>query len=169
MLGLDSSLDNSDSISCSSLGSSKELCSIRLPDHKYRVDWALQRAFPPESCHQKLDRFLAGRCRDSGGELANLLPVVLLWQHDQVVGWLKAQQRHRATSDQSTNKEMLAAARARREGEARRLLISCVICLLAICLFLVGVLIYNQQSMPPAARESSADAWKEVRRAIPVR
>ena len=100
---------------------------------------------------------------------ANLLPAVLLWQHDQVVEWLKIQQRQRATSDQSTNIQMLASTRARREAASRRVLVSCIICLLAICVFLVGVLIHNQQSMPTATGGSPADEWVEVRRAIPVK
>jgi len=98
----------------------------------------------------------------------NLVPALLLWQREKVTGWLKAQQPQRAMGAQSPNNEMVDRARPRREAASRRLLISCVICLLAICLFLVGVLIYNQQSMPTAAREIPAEEWKEVRRAIPV-
>jgi hypothetical protein len=75
---------------------------------------------------------------------ANFLPSVLLWQHDEVVRWLNAQQRHRATSDQSPNSEMLAAAHARREAVARKLPAGCVICLLTIGVFLFGVLIRDR-------------------------
>ena len=49
---------------------------------------------------------------------ANFLPAELLWRHDEVVGWLERQQRHPVTIDESPNNEMLARARARREAGA---------------------------------------------------
>ena len=45
----------------------------------------------------------------------NFLPAVMLWRHDEVVGWLERQQRHRVKIDQSPKNEIVTRARARRE------------------------------------------------------
>jgi hypothetical protein len=89
----------------------------------------------------------------------NFLPAVLLWQYDKVVRWLERQQRHPVAIDQSPNNEMLTRARARREG-ARKLLITCVICLLTMGLLLFGVLMKNAKKVgpTPAPGEGSAQS-----------
>ena len=45
----------------------------------------------------------------------NFLPAVMLWRHDEVVGWLERQQRHRVRIDQAPKNEIVTRARARRE------------------------------------------------------
>ena len=45
----------------------------------------------------------------------NFLPAVMLWRHDEVVGWLVRQQRHRVKIDQAPKNEIVTRARARRE------------------------------------------------------
>jgi hypothetical protein len=46
----------------------------------------------------------------------NFLPAVMLWRHDEVVGWLERQQRHRVKIDQAPKNEIVTRARARRES-----------------------------------------------------
>ena len=111
----------------------------------------------------------------------NFLPAVVLWRHDEVVEWLERLQRRPATNIEPPNNETLARPRGRREAAGRQLLITCLICLITICLFLVGVLIHNQKSMPVAAPKIPPDdaEWIDIaatpvptpipiRRAIPV-
>jgi hypothetical protein len=46
----------------------------------------------------------------------NFLPAVMLWRHDEVVGWLERQQRDRVKIDQSPKNEIVTRGRARREA-----------------------------------------------------